>query len=246
MLVTALSTLSIAVFCRGVRERRRIARQPGAGAGAGDGVAARDRRESALRLVRQLVTESLGIATAGAAGGIGVAWVGIRLLRQVRYPTELFWHPRFELNERALVVGAADRGGECPAGQSRPGAPDDARRSRDEPEDIRSRSTGTLIGGDGRSVLVAAQVALSLVLLTITVYTLQMFSRELVAGPGFRITEHDAGYGSPRAGGLRRGDEAERFFTQPARRRSRTARCAVGVGHLGDAAFLLQVRVVAR
>src|SRR5436309_7891845 len=55
------------------------------------------------RLVRQLLTESLGIAIAGGIGGLAVARVGIVLLRQIQLPSDLVAVPVFELNERALA-----------------------------------------------------------------------------------------------------------------------------------------------
>jgi putative ABC transport system permease protein len=212
LLVTALSTLSIAVFVvacanvagllasRGFARAREMALRLAIGA-------------SRPRLVRQLVTESLGIAIAGAAGGIGVAWVGIRMLRQVQYPTELFSHPRFELNERALVAGVLIAAASAllvslgPAFQTtRVDLVTNLKTSDRDRRGPRRRLSA-------RSALVAAQVALSLVLLTITVFTLQMFSRELVAGPGFRITNMTLATVRPGQAGY---DEAraERFFTQ--------------------------------
>jgi putative ABC transport system permease protein len=212
LLVTALSTLSIAVFVvacanvagllasRGPARAREMALRLAIGA-------------SRTRLVRQLVTESLGIAIAGAAGGIGVAWVGIRMLRQVQYPTELFSHPRFELNERALVVGVLIAAASAllvslgPALQTtRVDLVTNLKTSDRDRRGPRRRLSA-------RSVLVAAQVALSLVLLTITVFTVQMFTRELVAGPGFRITNMALATVRPGQAGY---DEAraEQFFTQ--------------------------------
>ena len=187
LLVFALGTLSIAVFAvacanvagllasRGPARAREMALRLAIGA-------------SRPRLVRQLVTESLGIAIGGAIGGIGVAWLGIQLLQQIRYPTELFSHPRFELNERALTVGllvaaaSALLVGLGPALQTtRVDLVSSLKTSDRDTRGPRRRLTG-------RSTLVALQVALSLMLLTVTAFTLQMFSRELTAGPGFRIS----------------------------------------------------------
>jgi putative ABC transport system permease protein len=204
LLVAALSTLSLAVFCvacanvagllasRGPARAREMALRLAIGA-------------SRPRLVRQLVTESLGIAIAGAVGGVGVAWLGIRLLRQVQYPTELFSHPPFELNERALIVGlvvaaaSALLVGLGPALQTtRVDLVSSLKVADRESRRPRRRLSG-------RSTLVAVQVALSLVLLTITTWTIQLFSRELSTGPGFRITDMSlatvrpgqAGYAEP-------------------------------------------------
>jgi predicted permease len=187
LLVTALAALSIGVLCvacanvagllasRGPVRAREMALRLAIGA-------------NRPRLIRQLITESLSIAVAGAAGGLGVAWIGIRMLRQVKYPTEVFAHPPFEMNERALVFGlvvaaaSALLVGLGPAFQttrvdlvtslktSEPGAGSPHRRI------------------SGRFVLVALQVALSLVLLTLSVFTLQLFQREIATGPGFRTS----------------------------------------------------------
>ncbi len=212
LLVVALSTLSMAVFVvacanvagllasRGPARAREMALRLASGA-------------CRARLVRQLVTESLGIAIGGAVGGIGVAWVGIRLLRQVRYPTELYAHPTFDLNERALVVGVAIAAASAllvslgPALQTtRVDLVTNLKSSDRDRRGPRRRL-------NARSALVASQVALSLVLLTITVFTLQMFTHEVEAGPGFRTTDMalatvrpaQAGYDEPKA---------EQFFTE--------------------------------
>ena len=55
------------------------------------------------RLVRQLLTENLAIALAGGLGGLGVGYVGILLLRQIRLPTDVIARPKFEMDERVLV-----------------------------------------------------------------------------------------------------------------------------------------------
>jgi putative ABC transport system permease protein len=212
LLVVALSTLSLAVFCvacanvagllasRGPARAREMALRLAIGA-------------SRPRLVRQLVTETLGIAVAGALGGVGVAWLGIRLLRHVQYPTELFSHPPFELNERALIVGlvvaavSALLVGLGPALQTtRVDLVSSLKTSDRDSRRPRRRLSG-------RSALVAVQVALSLVLLTITTWTIQLFTRELSTGPGFRITDMSlatirpgqAGYPEP---------EVAQYFTQ--------------------------------
>jgi predicted permease len=212
LLVTALSTLSIAVFVvacanvagllasRGPARAREMALRLAIGA-------------SRPRLVRQLVTESLGIAIGGAVGGIGVAWIGIRLLRQVQYPTELFSHPAFELNERALFVGVVIAAASAvlvslgPALQTtRVDLVSNLKSSDRDRQGPRRRL-------NARSALVTAQVALSLVLLTITVFTVQLFTREVTAGPGFRTTDMTLATVRPAQAGY---DDAksEGFFTR--------------------------------
>ena len=210
-LVIVLSMLSIAVLCvacanvagllasRGPVRAREMALRLAIGASRG-------------RLIRQLLTESLGIAIAGGAGGVAVGWLGISLLRQIKYPTELVKHPQFDLDERALLVAilvamaSAVLVGLAPALQttrvdlvSTLKASDRSRASRQRPA--------------GRSVLVAVQVALSLVLVTMAVYAVQAFKQELDAGPGFRTTHMAKAMISPGRGGYSDAD-ARRFFAR--------------------------------
>jgi putative ABC transport system permease protein len=184
-LVVLLGTLSIAVLCvacanvaallasRAPVRAREMALRLAVGA-------------SRARLVRQLVTEGLGIAIAGGAGGLLVGWAGIALLRQVQYPTELITHPQFTLNTHSLVVAlvvamaSALLVGLGPALQT---------TRVDLTSSLKSdRSHGGRHKLTGRSLLVATQVALSLVVLTIAVFAVQAFRRELTAGPGFRTS----------------------------------------------------------
>jgi putative ABC transport system permease protein len=185
-MIVVLATLSIAVLCvacanvagllasRGPVRAREMALRLAIGAHRG-------------RLVRQLLTESLGIAAAGAAGGLLVAQIGIQLLRQIQLPTDLIKPPLLQLDERALLfslvvaVACALLVGLGPAFQT-------------TRVDLASSLKSTDRGGGrervtGRAVLVATQVALSLVLLTIAVFAVQMSSRELRSGPGFRTTQ---------------------------------------------------------
>jgi putative ABC transport system permease protein len=142
---------------------------------------------SRARLVRQLVTESLAVAVAGGFGGLLVGFLGISLLRQIDYPTDVISVPSIQIDRRtftfSLVVAVASAFlfGLGPALQT-----------------TRNHLSNTLKTGDaggvrrrlptGRSALVSLQVALSLVLLTISVFAYQVFSRELTRGPGFQTT----------------------------------------------------------
>ena len=59
------------------------------------------------RLVRQLLTETLGIAIAGGAAGLGVAQLGIAVLRGIQFPSDMIAPPTFVLDRRALGVSLA-------------------------------------------------------------------------------------------------------------------------------------------
>ena len=143
---------------------------------------------SRARLVRQLLTESLCIAIVGAAGGLLVARIGIALLRQIQFSSEIVSPPAFELDERALFFSIAVAMvttllvGFGPALQTTRVDLVTSLKAVDGISRIRQRLKG-------RTVLVMAQVALSLGLLTIAVLAVQIFQRELVAGPGFRTTQ---------------------------------------------------------
>ncbi len=138
------------------------------------------------RLIRQLITESLLLAVAGGIAGIGVGYAGVLLFRQITYPSDLPLMISFDMNERALLfsMGVALLSiflfGLIPA----------IRTSRTD------LTTALKAGGSaapgfrrlwGRSVLVSGQVAVSLVLLTTTMFLYLGIHDNLAAGPGYRI-----------------------------------------------------------
>ena len=93
---------------------------------------------SRAQLVRQLLTESLLIAAAGAAGGLAVGRLGIVLLNQIQYPTEMVRAARPASRTTRALVQPGRGHGERGARRSRSGAPDDARRSDDQSQVGRS------------------------------------------------------------------------------------------------------------
>jgi predicted permease len=124
------------------------------------------------RLVRQLLTESLALALAGATAGIGLAWYAVRLLR-VLNPGSLPRIDSIHLNAPVLgfAVGVAILTailfGVGPALESARTEP--ARSLRDD----RSGSSK----GRTRAVLVVAEIALSFVLLIVGGLLLRSFDR---------------------------------------------------------------------
>src|SRR6185295_5203364 len=121
---------------------------------------------------------SLLIAIAGAAGGLAVGFAGIILLRQYEYPVDLVAVPRMELDQRALVfslilaVVSAFLFGLAPALQTTRVDLITSLKAGDTAPARRQRLAG-------RNALVALQVAASLVLLTVTAFALDVFSREI-------------------------------------------------------------------
>jgi len=179
------------------------------------------------RLVRQLITESLAVAVAGCAGGIAVGYVGIVLMRQIQLPSELIVRPAMNLDTRvllfdlALAVASTLLFGVGPAMQMTRVDLAGALKTSDAAAAGRRRLTG-------RSALVALQVALSLVLLTISVFGFQVFGRELTHGPGFRTTQIAKLAADPDQAGYTEREAAEYFA-----RAAEAARVVPGVRSVG-------------
>ena len=183
-LMVVLTTLSFAVLCvacanvagllasRAPVRSREIALRMAVGAGR-------------ARLIRQLLTESLGIALGGGALGLAVGQAGVVLLRQIQFPTEVVSMPLLQLNRRALVfsmaiaLASALLFGLGPAIQTTRVNLVTALKTSDVDSTRRLRLKG-------RNVLVALQVALSLVLVTVALWAFQVFGRAFSEGPGFR------------------------------------------------------------
>lgn len=138
-----------------------------------------------IRVVRQLVSESLLIAIGGGVLGLLLADLVIGVFRTVEYPTDIPLKLTFALDNRALLVGLAVAAGSAILSSLLPAW----RASRsDLVRSLKDASTGTSERSRlwGRSLLVGGQVALSLVLLTITVFMYRTFQSQLDQGPGFR------------------------------------------------------------
>ncbi len=137
-----------------------------------------------VRFIRQLLTESSLMAIAGGLLGLPLAYACIQIMRRVQFPNDLLVVPRIELDQRALLfsvliaMGSVILFGLIPAIQT-----------------TRSNLTTAFKAGDvelgrsrfsGRNLLVAIQVAFSLVLLTLSAFSYRAFGGELNRGMGFR------------------------------------------------------------
>jgi predicted permease len=136
-------------------------------------------------LVRQLMIESLLIAIGGGALGLAVGFASVQLFQQVQIPTDLPVRLTFGLDRRALVFGVIIAGvsallfGLTPALQT----------SRVDLSTV-MKGTGEASRGRrlwGRSALVIGQVAVSVVVLVIAMFTYRAFGEQLATGPGYRI-----------------------------------------------------------
>jgi putative ABC transport system permease protein len=137
------------------------------------------------RLIRQLITESLLVALAGGVLGMGVGYAGVLLFQQIQIPTDLPLTLSFHLDQRVLLFSLAVAVfsvflfGLIPAMQT-----------------TRVDLAGSLKAGDtavagrsrlwGRRFLVGCQVAVSLVLLTVSAFMYRGFHYALTANQGFR------------------------------------------------------------
>ncbi len=210
-LMVVLTTLSMAVLCvacanvagllasRAPVRAREIALRLAVGAGR-------------ARLVRQLVTESLGIAFAGGIAGLAVGHVGVLLLRQIQFPTEVLSMPLLQLDRRVfaysllMATGSAFLFGLGPAIQT-----------------TRVNLVSSLKTGDvevtrrqrllGRNLLVGIQVALCLAILTVAAWAYRVVGRAFAEGPGFRTTQITKITLAPRQARYSE-EESVRFFTR--------------------------------
>jgi putative ABC transport system permease protein len=168
---------------------------------------------SRLRLVRQLLVESLLLAIAGAAGGCLLAWTGIKALVRVMPRQNVPYETEIALDAPVLAFALAAAAlsalvfGLLPAMHA---------AGRDLLPGLRQAGKGT--GGGrhrgARGALVVAQVALSLVLLLGAGLLMRTFLALLRVDPGFdpsRIAT--VGVAFPR-GTYENSEERQRFFRQ--------------------------------
>jgi macrolide transport system ATP-binding/permease protein len=162
------------------------------------------------RLIAQLLTEGLLIALAGGAGGLGLGYAGIVLIRQIHFPTDIVAVPVVQMDDRAfafslfVALGSALLFGLGPALRA---TRIDLSNSLRVTEVARVRRWRV----GGRHQLVAIQVALSLTLLTVAAASLQAFTRVFNNGAGFR-NSHIAKLSIDASQARYAGADAARFF----------------------------------
>jgi predicted permease len=156
------------------------------------------------RLIRQLLTEGLLIALAGGALGLGLGYAGVDLFRNIQIPSDLPIRIEVHLDQRALLASLAIALFSVVLFALIPAF----RTTRSDLTSV-MKASGAASGPRrlwGRNLLVSGQVAIALVLLTISTFAYRTFSRNLSANPGFR-TDHLlvmgfdpslAGYSEPR------------------------------------------------
>ena len=172
LLLIGCGNVSILLLARGAQRQQELAIRAALGAGR-------------MRIVRQLFTESLGIAVAGTALGILVAWRSLALiiawLPASAFPAEsvIAMNVPVLLFSAGLAFATAIVFGMAPAWQL--SRPDVARVAQAGAR----RVIGSIRGKRTHSIMVGAQVALTLLLLTAAA----------AAGKGFlHLVNMDLGY----------------------------------------------------
>jgi len=141
-----------------------------------------------LRLVRQLLIESVILALFGAVIGLGFAYFGIQFLQNIKVPSDLPIVIGVQLDQRVLLfsllvaIGSAIVSGLVPAWQASKTDLLTALKSAGLNASARRRTIG-------RNALVVSQIALSVILLVAAGMLLDGFRKALVLNPGFR-TDH--------------------------------------------------------
>jgi macrolide transport system ATP-binding/permease protein len=177
LLVLAIACANVAglLTSRAPARAREIALRLAVGAGRG-------------RLFRQLVTESLLLATGGGLLGLLLGYAVINAFRTVEYPTDIPLKLTFDLDNRALFVGIVVAAGSAVLSSLLPAL----RATRTDLVRSLKDGAGTdrAKGGRlwGRGLLVCGQVALSLMLVTVTIFMYRAFDSRLKQGPGFRTS----------------------------------------------------------
>ena len=139
-----------------------------------------------FRVIRQLVTESLLIAAGGGALGLAIGYGLIRVFDRFEVPSDIGTRVTFELDRRVLVVGLILAAASALFSSLVPAWR--ATQVSDLSGTLRNTSGSGARSSRlwGRNSLVAGQVALSVVLLTMSVFLYRAFQAEFGQGPGFR------------------------------------------------------------
>ena len=138
-----------------------------------------------VRVARQLVTESILLAAGGGIVGLALAYGGAAFFRRLPIVSDIGVHLTFEVDRRVIVVGLVLAAASTLLTSLIPAW----RATRNPHLATTLRSVNADVQGHrrlwGRNGLVTAQVALSLMLLTVTVFLSRAFEAEL-GRPGFR------------------------------------------------------------
>ncbi len=139
-------------------------------------------------LIQQLLLENLFIALLGGTAGIAIGYAGITFFSQIQIPTDLPISLSVQMDHRVLLftflisVGSTVVFGLTPAFRSTRSDLVPALKAADADVAGRQRLWG-------RNLLVIGQIAVSLVLLTVSALMFRGFEAQIDKGPGYR-TDH--------------------------------------------------------
>ncbi|HVQ15159.1 MAG TPA: FtsX-like permease family protein, partial [Vicinamibacterales bacterium] len=182
---------------------------------------------SRFRITRQVITESVLLAVGGGALGLAMGYGGVLLLRRLPIISDIGVRLTFELDRRVIAVGlvlaaaSALLSSLVPAWRAAQ-ATNLAFTLRSGGSNVQRRSRLW-----GRNGLVAGQIGLALMLLTVTVYLGRAFQAEL-SQPGFRTERMLLSSFDPRLAGYD-AVQTEAFY----RRVTERARALPGVMSVG-------------
>jgi putative ABC transport system permease protein len=140
------------------------------------------------RVTRQLITESFLLAAGGGALGLAMGYGGVLFLRKLPIISDIGVRLTFDLDRRAIAVGIVLATASAFLSSLVPAWRATHRTNLAQTLRAGSSNLQRLSRLWGRNGLVAGQVALSLMLLTVTVFLGRAFQTEL-SQPGFR-TDH--------------------------------------------------------
>jgi macrolide transport system ATP-binding/permease protein len=172
VLLVACANVTGLLLSRARARTREMAVRLAIGAGRGD-------------LIRQLMLENLLLALAGGLAGVVIAYAGASFFNAIPIPTDVPLAYHVSVDRRVLLFTIAASllstfvFGLTPALQSTRLNLVSALKAADADSGGKPRLWG-------RNLIVAGQVALSLLLLIVSAILLQGFRDELVQGPGFR------------------------------------------------------------
>jgi predicted permease len=177
VLLIACANVANLLIGRGTAREKEIAIRMAVGASRGT-------------LVRQLLTESLLLALVGGIAGLGVGALGVRFLQSIPVPSDFPIYLGMRMDTRLLAFSlllALATGlvfGLLPALRA---------TRRELAASIKAGDTGpariSILRGlvSGRNVLVAAQLALSVILLVVSADCIRGFQAAWSLDPGFRV-----------------------------------------------------------
>ena len=214
VLLVACANVAGLLMSRGPAREREIALRLAIGGGR-------------LRVIRQLVTESVLLAAGGGLLGLLFGFTAVRFFRRLPIVSDIGVRLIFELDRRAIAVAVILAAASTLISSLIP-----AWRATRRVDLNSALKIGTSGGGRssrlwGQNGLVAGQVALSVILLAVTVFLSRAFEQEL-REPGFRTTRMLLSNYEPR---LARYDDAQtKAFYRQLKERARGLAGVTSVG----------------